>query len=56
MVNGTTTPVTFQPTGSWTTWNPMTVNITLTATGTNSIQIASTGADLGNIDEISIPW
>jgi lysophospholipase L1-like esterase len=55
-VNGTTTPITFSPTGSWTTWGTLTVNITLSATGTNSIQLASTGSDLGNVDEISIPW
>jgi lysophospholipase L1-like esterase len=55
-VNGTTTALTFQPTGAWTTWNTMTVNITLSSTGTNTIQFASTGSDLANIDEIGIPW
>lgn len=56
IVNGTTVPVTFPSTGAWTTWKTMVVNITLSATGTNSIQFATTGADLANIDEISIPW
>lgn len=56
IVNGTTIPVTFPSTGAWTTWKTMVVNITLSATGTNSIQFATTGADLANIDEISIPW
>ena len=55
-VNGVNTAITFQPTGAWTTWATMTVNITLSATGTNTIQFASTGGDLGNVDEISIPW
>jgi lysophospholipase L1-like esterase len=55
-VNGVTTNITFNPTASWTTWTTMTVNITLSATGTNTIQFASNGNDLGNVDEISIPW
>ncbi|HEX2855524.1 MAG TPA: carbohydrate-binding protein [Opitutaceae bacterium] len=55
-VNGVTSNLTFNPTASWTTWTTMTVNITLSATGTNTIQIASTGSDLANVDEISIPW
>jgi hypothetical protein len=32
----------------------MTVNVTLNNTTTNSIRFASTGQDLGNIDEIQI--
>lgn len=56
IVNGATIPVTFAPTGAWTTWKTMVVNITLSATGTNTIQFATTGTDLANIDEISIPW
>jgi hypothetical protein len=55
-VNGVTTNLTFNPTGAWTTWATMTVNITLSATGTNTIQLASSGNDLGNVDEIGIPW
>ncbi len=54
-VNGTTTTVTFQPTGSWTTWSTLTVSKTLNNNSTNTIQLASTGGDLGNIDEISVP-
>lgn len=56
VVNGNTTSITFPPTGAWTTWQIMTVNITLSSTGTNTIRLASTGADLASIDEISIPW
>ena len=55
-VNGVTSNITFNPTGSWNTWATMNVNITLNATGTNTLQIASTGSDLANVDEISIPW
>lgn len=56
IVNGVTIPVTFPSTGAFSTWKILTVNISLSATGTNTIQFASTGNDLANIDEISIPW
>jgi rhamnogalacturonan endolyase len=55
VVNGVTTPIAFQPTGAFTTWVTMNVNIGLNNNSTNSIQFASTGADLGNIDEITVP-
>jgi hypothetical protein len=54
-VNGVTQSITFQPTGAWTTWQTLTVNITLNNTTTNSIQFAATGNDLANIDEITVP-
>jgi pimeloyl-ACP methyl ester carboxylesterase len=54
-VNGTTSNLTFNPTGSWTTWQTMTVNITLNNNSTNTIRFASTGQDLGNIDQITVP-
>jgi endoglucanase len=54
-INGTATNITFQPTGSWTTWNTLTVNITLNNNATNTIRFASTGADLANIDQIIVP-
>lgn len=55
IVNGASSSITFQPTGTWTTW--MTVNLTvpLKAGTTNTIQFATTGTDLANIDEIVIP-
>lgn len=56
VVNGVATPITFPSTGAWTTWQTLTVPIVLSATGTNTIQFASTGADLANLDEISVPW
>jgi hypothetical protein len=55
VVNGVTTGISFQPTGAWTTWSTLNVGITLNNNSTNTIQFASTGSDLGNIDEITIP-
>jgi rhamnogalacturonan endolyase len=55
VVNGTTMSVTFAPSGSWTTWVTLNVNVTLNNNSTNTIQLASTGSDLGNIDQITVP-
>jgi rhamnogalacturonan endolyase len=55
VVNGTTTSITFQPTGAWTTWATLTVNVTLNNNSTNTLQFASTGGDLGNVDQIIVP-
>lgn len=55
VVNGSTRTITFTPTGSWSTWSTLTVAITLNNNSTNSIRIASTGSDGGNIDEITVP-
>ncbi len=54
-VNGVTSSITFNPTGSWSTWATLNVSITLNNNTTNSIQFNSTGNDLGNIDEITVP-
>jgi endo-1,4-beta-xylanase len=54
-VNGVVSNITFQPTGSWTTWQTMTVNIVLNDNSTNTIRFASAGQDLGNIDQITVP-
>jgi rhamnogalacturonan endolyase len=54
-VNGASSTVTFPSTGSWTTWNTLTVSITLNNSSSNTIQFASTGGDLGNIDQITVP-
>lgn len=53
-VNGATQNITFAPTGAWTTWTTMTVSISLNSGTTNTIRFTSTGADLGNLDEITI--
>jgi glucose/arabinose dehydrogenase len=55
VVNGSTTSISFPTTGSWTTWQLLNVNITLNNTNTNTIQFASTGSDLANIDQIALP-
>lgn len=54
-VNGTTSAISFAPTGAWTTWATLNVNIALNNSTANTIQFASTGSDLGNIDEITVP-
>jgi Carbohydrate binding module (family 6). len=54
-VNGSTSSITFTPTGSWTTWNTLTINVTLNNNSSNVIQFTSTGNDLGNIDQITVP-
>ena len=54
-VNGSTWNITFNPTGAWNTWATMNVNITLNNNTTNSIRFSSTGQDLGNIDQITVP-
>lgn len=55
VVNGAAKAITFQPTGSWTTWNTQTVTVTLNNNSTNTLQLVSTGNDLANIDEITVP-
>lgn len=55
IINGVTRSITFQPTGAWTTWQTLTVSISLNNNSTNTIRIASTGSDAGNVDEITVP-
>lgn len=54
-VNGVATTITFPVTGSWTTWQMLTVTVMLNPGASNTIQFGSTGADLGNLDEITVP-
>jgi rhamnogalacturonan endolyase len=54
-VNGTTTSITFPVTGAWTTWTTLNVNVTLNNSTSNTIQLSSTGQDLANIDELTVP-
>ncbi len=54
VVNGTTTNLTFQPTGAWTTWQNQTVTVTLNNNTSNTVRFQSNGQDLANIDEIEI--
>ncbi len=54
VVNGTTTNITFNATGAFTTWLTLDVPATLTSGTTNTIQLKSNGADLANIDELTV--
>jgi hypothetical protein len=54
VVNGTTTNITFQPTGAWTTWQNQTATVTLNNNTSNTVRFQSNGQDLANIDEIEI--
>ena len=54
VVNGVTTSITFNPTGAFTTWATKDVSITLNSGTTNTIQLKSNGADLANIDELTV--
>jgi lysophospholipase L1-like esterase len=54
VVNGVTSAITFNPTGAWSTWVNLDVSATLKAGTTNTIQLKSTGADLGNVDQLSV--
>ena len=54
-VNSTTQAITFASSGAWTTWRTLNANITLTNSNTNTIQFTTTGADAGNIDQITVP-
>jgi rhamnogalacturonan endolyase len=54
VVNGTATPITFQPTGSWTTWQTITLTVPLNPGVANTIRLESTGQDLANIDQLDV--
>ncbi len=54
-VNGVPQSITFNPTGAWTTWAVLVVNVNLVPGGGNTIIFQSTGQDLANIDQIQIP-
>ena len=63
IVNGVAQGITFNSTGSWTSWTTLNVNLTLASGANNTIRFESTGEDLGNIDEITVtpgslpsPW
>jgi hypothetical protein len=53
-INGSAEGITFQPTGSWTTWTLMTLNVPLNAGWSNTIRLTSTGQDLANTDELQV--
>jgi pectate lyase len=51
---GSAQNITFNPTGSWTTWNTMSFTATLNSGTGNTVRFQSNGQDLGNIDQITI--
>lgn len=54
VVNGVTTSITFNATGAFTTWATKDVSISLNSGTTNTIQLKSNGADLANVDEVTV--
>jgi lysophospholipase L1-like esterase len=54
VVNGVTTSLTFPTTSAWTSWNTLSLSVTLTSGTSNTIDLRSIGSDLANIDEIRI--
>jgi rhamnogalacturonan endolyase len=54
LANGAGQDITFTPTGSWTTWVTINVNVTLNNGTGNVIRFESNGQDLGNVDQIEI--
>ncbi|MES2693109.1 MAG: CARDB domain-containing protein [Verrucomicrobiota bacterium] len=54
IVNGTTTNITFNTSGGWTTWTNKNVAITLNSGTANTIQFKTTGQDLASVDQITI--
>ncbi len=53
VINGNTQPVTFNPSGAFTTWTTLDLPVTLNS-GSNTIIFKATGQDLANIDEILV--
>lgn len=54
VVNGAGTNITFNSTGSWSTWASQNVSVTLNNSTTNTIRFESNGQDLANIDQVEI--
>jgi hypothetical protein len=55
VVNGAGQSITFNPTGSWTTWVNVDVSVGLNAGTTNTVRLESNGQDLANIDQLQRP-
>jgi rhamnogalacturonan endolyase len=54
LVNGVPQNITFNPTGSWTTWNTFNLNLTLNSGTVNTLRFESTGQDLANLDQLEV--
>lgn len=53
-VNDASQPITFDPTGAWTTWNTLTIPVNTEPGTANTVRFDSNGQDLANIDEITL--
>ena len=53
-VNGVAQSMTFEPTGSWSTWSILRLRARLTPGPTNIVSIESQGEDAGNIDQLFV--
>jgi pectate lyase len=54
VVNGAGSNITFNGTGSWTTWATQNVTVSLNNNSSNTIRFETTGQDLANLDQIEI--
>jgi hypothetical protein len=54
LVNGSASNITFNATGSWTTWALQNITVTLNNNSSNTIRFESTGQDLANIDQVEV--
>ena len=54
VVNGAATPISFAPSGSWSTWVNKDVVVTLNRGAVNAISLRSAGAGLANIDGLTV--
>jgi rhamnogalacturonan endolyase len=54
IVNGIAQDITFAPTGGFSSWQTMSIPLTLGAYESLTVRLASTGQDLANIDELQV--
>jgi lysophospholipase L1-like esterase len=54
VVNGTASTISFAPSGGWTAWATKDVAVFLRSGTANTVSLRSTGADLGNIDTLTV--
>ena len=54
LVNGVAQNITFNPTGAWSTWTTLNLNVTLNNGTVNTIRFESTGQDLANLDQLEV--
>ncbi len=55
VVNGAGQNITFNPTGSWTSWVNVDVSVGLNPGTTNTVRLESNGQDLANVDQLQRP-